>query len=97
LNSSLEKLKLELLSTKKAHSKVEADRFEMETEMSRVKHELKQTQSSFNAIKEEKEHLMQLVEMKQQALQGENMDVYEALQKVSALIIKKDGEIDDHT
>jgi len=40
---------------------------------------------------------MQLVEMKQQALQGENMDVYEALQKVSALIIKKDGEIDDHT
>lgn len=70
LSDSLEKIKNELLNTKKILSGTESERFDLEKENMRIKKDVKKYESQLASFSEEKEHLIQMLELKNHLIQN---------------------------
>ena len=68
LSESVEKMRNELLNCRRNMSQVEAEKFELEKEVMRLRRDVKTFEQHIGLLNEEKEHLIQMLELKNSIL-----------------------------
>ncbi|CDW80040.1 UNKNOWN [Stylonychia lemnae] len=100
LNDSLENVKNELLNTKRVLSQMENDKFELEKESLRIKRDIKKLEIQNLSLQDEKEHLIQMLELKNHLLDSDSKnsttyngisqtDYFQAIQRLSMFVINR--------
>eukprot|EP00347_Sterkiella_histriomuscorum_P010258 403376985 len=107
LHDSLDKFKTELLNQKRLYSQLESEHFDIEKENLRLKKDNKRLQLSNECFQDEKEHLIQMLEMKNHLLATDTspsilgstrstnnvtqLDQFLAIQRLSMFVLNRSG------
>lgn len=68
LNESIEKMRVELMNCRRNMSQVEGEKFDLEKEVLKLRREFKTFEQHTVLLNEEKEHLIQMLELKNSIL-----------------------------